>query len=157
METNRESKSDGNGTSNGTNTYGGNKHIVGWSSFFGGLVQWAVTVNLSNNSLLLGGFHLRSLLSLCRDRPIALLVRGVHSDLDCNGPALKFLTLESIHRLLLRLFVTNIDKAVALASPWVTPATTDNPSRCNRAPGLSENGCQTVIVERERQVRNEKC
>jgi hypothetical protein len=83
---------------------------------------------------------------------IFVVVGSVDGDLDGNGPAANFFALESFDRLLLLLFATNVDEAVALALPGLSPTPADNTGRCDSNTSIGEQGGETSVIDVEPKV-----
>lgn len=85
---------------------------------------------------------------------LSFLSPGIDGDLDSDGPPAKFLTLESLDRLLLFGLITNIDKTVALALTAIQPA--NDASGDNLDAGLGEQVGECGVVDVEAKIGNEK-
>ena len=87
---------------------------------------------------------------------ILVLVGSVDGDLDGDGATGNLLALKSGNGLLLVLFRTNIDEAVALALPGVPPAAADDASRDHLEASLGEEGGEASVVNAEAKVGDEE-
>jgi len=81
---------------------------------------------------------------------------GVDSDLDSDGSSANVLALQGSDGLLLFFLVTDIDKAVALALPGLTPAPADDAGADNVNASLCEEGGKTGVVDTETKVGDEE-
>lgn len=81
---------------------------------------------------------------------------GVDSDLDGDGPATNVLPIEGSDGLLLFLLAANIDEAIALALPGLSPPPANDASRDNVDAGLGEYGAQCGVIGVESKVGDEE-
>jgi hypothetical protein len=83
-------------------------------------------------------------------------VRGVDSDLDGDGSSADLLPLQCCDGLLLFCLTTNVDKAITLALPGLTPAPADDAGADDVNASFGEKGRKTGIVNAETEVGDEK-
>lgn len=98
----------------------------------------------------------RNILS-SRDRSFTLeiftfFMGRIDSDLDGDGPSTNILAFESSDCLLLLLLASDVDKAIAFALPWLSPASADNAGRIDSDAGIGEQSRKTFIIDVESEV-----
>jgi len=80
----------------------------------------------------------------------------VDSNFDNNGAIINFLALKGGNSLVLFFFITNINKTITLALPWVTPTPANDTSRDNTDTSFGEEDAKGVIINTETEISNEE-
>ena len=91
-------------------------------------------------------------LSSAVNRLLFFVLRSVDGDLDSNGTTGNLFSVEGVDRLLLVFLGADVDEAVSLALPGITPAATDNAGRSDVDAGFGEQSFEAIIVDAEAKV-----
>lgn len=81
---------------------------------------------------------------------------GVDGNLDGNGPTSELLAVQGGDGLLLVRLGANINEAIALALPGLTPAPAHDASVNNFDSGVSEESCKSSVINSEAEVGDEE-
>lgn len=87
---------------------------------------------------------------------VGFLYIRVDGNLKNNFTTANFLALKGLDCLLLLLLGANIDKAIALGTAWLSPATADDASSDDSDSGLGEERGEGGVVDVEAEVRDEQ-
>jgi hypothetical protein len=83
-------------------------------------------------------------------------MRGINGDLDCNLPSTDVFTLKGCDGLLLFSLRADVDEAITLAFPGLSPSPANNASRDDADTGFREESRKTSIINVETEVGNKE-